>query len=90
MTLCTLVKQVLWLEEILPTTYVRTTLDLIQVADEQSMDAIIVFLDFEKTFDRVELSSLWGTLRYFNFGEDFITWTKLLDQDFESYTIIEV
>ena len=60
---------------------IRNTLDLMNYAEQNNIEAVIISLDFEKAFDRVELKSLIGTLRYFNFGENFMRWTKLLYQD---------
>ena len=48
------------------------------IANEQEMEAIIVSLDFEKAFDRVELTAVEGALRFFNFGEVLINWVLLL------------
>ena len=51
---------------------IRKVMDIINFVEQEKMDAILVTLDFEKTFDRVEHSALVGTLRLFNFGEQFM------------------
>ena len=43
-----------------------------QYAEEEQLEALIITLDFEKAFDRVEMKALEGTLKLFNFGEEFI------------------
>ena len=57
---------------------IRRILDIIQFAEEEDLPGLIISLDFEKCFDRIEVSSLIGALAYFNFGESFIKWTKLI------------
>ena len=39
---------------------------------------ILAFLDYEKAFDTVEWPFLYQTLKYFNFGPDFISWIQTL------------
>lgn len=41
-------------------------------------DYLLLFLDFEKTFDSVEWDFLFKTLERFNFGINFIKWIKIL------------
>jgi hypothetical protein len=45
--------------------------DIIQYADEENEEGIIVFLDQQKAFDRVEWGWVDFVLKTFNFGEKF-------------------
>ena len=43
-----------------------------------------MFADFEKAFDSVDHNSIFKTLQYFNFGNDFFDWIKLFYTDAQS------
>ena len=58
-------------------------LDIIDYADQQGLETMIVSVDFEKAFDRIEYSAIEGALRYFNFGDNFTEWFKLLYKSFQ-------
>lgn len=45
--------------------------------------AIIMNIDYRKCFDMLEHSAIWGSLKYYGFGEEFIEWVKLLYRDVE-------
>ena len=48
----------------------------------KKLEAILVLVDFEKAFDRVEYSAMYKILSFFGIGEHFIEMTKILFQDF--------
>ena len=60
---------------------IRKILDIIDYAEIEKIHAIIVSVDFEKRFDRIELASIYKTMEKFNFGEKYINWVKLLYND---------
>lgn len=62
-------------------------MDIINYADSENIEAVILSIDFEKTFNRVKISCLVGSLKIFNFGENLIRWTPLLYKNFESCTL---
>ena len=51
---------------------VRKIIDIITFAEHEKVNAIVLSLDFEKDFDRVERCAIKGTLQYFNFGDVLI------------------
>jgi hypothetical protein len=55
--------------------------DIIQYADEENEEGIIVFLDQHKAFDRVEWGWVDFVLKTFNFGEKFRGWIQMLDKN---------
>ena len=65
----------------------RVITDTVNYAKRKQLDALLISIDFEKAFDRVEYSSLYKVLRWFNFGEQFIKWVKLLFTDMELCTV---
>ena len=50
------------------------------------MKAVIVTVDYEKCFDRVEFNSIKGVFKYFGFGENFIKMLSLLFANLELCT----
>ena len=57
---------------------IRRILDIITIADQEDFPGVIVSIDFEKCFDKIEIPALMKSLSYFNFGESFKKWTSLL------------
>ena len=55
----------------------RMIQDIIQCADEENEEGIIVFLDQQKAFDRVEWGWVDFVLKTFNFGGKFRGWIQL-------------
>ena len=52
--------------------------DLIDYANEQNMDACLLFIDQEKAFDRVNHDFLFKIMETFGFGPRFINWIKTI------------
>ena len=68
------------------TTTIRTTIDIAKYG-KHKINGYLLSLDFEKCFDRIEYKAIIGSLRYFGFGEEYISWVNLLLQGFQSCTI---
>jgi mannosylglycoprotein endo-beta-mannosidase len=47
-------------------------------AEESNQDLVLLHLDFEKAFDRIEWGFLFGALEKFGFGDTWIRWVKAL------------
>ena len=56
----------------------RRLFNIIYHPSESPIPEVVVSLDAEKAFDRVEWSYLFYTLEKFGFGKMFISWVKLL------------
>ena len=65
---------------------IRKILDVIDYTEMEDIPAIIISIDFEKCFDRIEWSAVYKTMELFNFGNTFINWVKLLYNDIYSCT----
>ena len=50
----------------------RKTLDIIDHTKLKNIPALILSIDMEKCFDRLEHESIFGSMQYFNFGEKII------------------
>jgi len=56
----------------------RRFINLIDYSNINNLETIIVSLDAEKAFDRVNWKFLFATLSKFGFGSTFINWIKIL------------
>ena len=54
--------------------------DILYEMENENSDAVILMLDMEKAFDRVEWGWLFKVLAYFNIGERFISWLMTIYQ----------
>ena len=59
-------------------TNIRKILDLIQYADQEKIEALILSLDYKKCFDMISFDAIIGALEFFDFGKYIIDWTKIL------------
>ena len=57
---------------------IRRLFNLINTSQQKHNKTVIVSLDAEKAFDRVNWTFLFSTLHRFGFGESFIHWIKTL------------
>ena len=57
---------------------IRRLFNLISIVQKQQQKTIILSLDAEKAFDKVNWSFLFTTLRKFGFGESLIHWIRTL------------
>ena len=62
-------------------TTIRTTMDIL---NSKKLKGYVLSVDFEKCFDKIETCAILGSLRYFNFGEEFVAWVALLLNGFQS------
>ena len=53
---------------------IKQTMDIVTHVSKNQKRAVIVSIDFEKCFDRIEHRSIYEAMRYFNIGEEFISW----------------
>ena len=66
---------------------IRKTIDLINYAEIRKLETMILAIDFEKAFDRVEYGSMMEILKLINIGPHYIDMIKLLFTDFYIATI---
>ena len=60
---------------------IRYILDIIEFTEKNDIPCIIISIDFEKCFDRIEISALLASLRYFNVGDSYVRWIEMLFTD---------
>lgn len=56
----------------------RRLLNVIQLSHKQKLASMVISLDAEEAFDRVEWSFLFSALDTFGLGDTFYSWVKLL------------
>ncbi|MEW8548721.1 MAG: reverse transcriptase family protein, partial [Candidatus Thiodiazotropha sp.] len=56
----------------------RLLQDIIFYTDQNQINSAVIFLDYEKAFDRVEWSWTLNCLRKFNFGTKFTSWINMI------------
>ena len=65
---------------------IRMAFELIKFAKDKDLEAIILSLDFEKCFDKVSFSILFGALEFFKFPKYITKWVKILYTNFKINT----
>ena len=63
---------------------IRLIDDLLFEIENENENPVILMLDQEKAFDRVEWSWLFDTLKKYNFGDTFISWLEIIYKDAKS------
>ena len=66
---------------------IRIIDDVLHFANNTDVNGIVLCSDFEKAFDSVEWSFIHKTLLAFNFGPNFIHWTKIMHNDISSCVV---
>ena len=54
---------------------------------KKNIPDLLLFIDFQKTFDRVEWEFLIESLKKFNLGRDFLQWVKSFYNNIQSYVV---
>ena len=65
---------------------IQTTVEILAYPKKQNRPGILVSIDFEKCFDRVEFASIQSMFKYFRFGDNFTRMMLLLFTDLELCT----
>ena len=65
---------------------IRKTIDVISHIYRSGRAALIVSIDYEKCFDKIEFSAVEGSLRYFKFPERFVRWATIFFRNFQICT----
>ena len=65
---------------------IRAAYEIIKYAKDNELDGMILSLDFEKCFDKIEFNSIIKSLEFFKFPQYIIQWVNILYTDFEACT----
>ena len=66
---------------------IRQTYDIINEAQLDNIEGLIVLVDFEKAFDSLAWDFILTSLKNFNFSSDTIKWVKSLQNNATSYVL---
>ena len=63
---------------------IRKIFDLMAYTEENDIAAVIMTMDFQKCFDKILHSAIFGSLQYFDFADYIIKWTNIIYNDFQA------
>ena len=61
---------------------IHRLLDISEILKRKEETGLVLSLDYSKAFDKVSFNALEGSLKFFNFPELIVKWTKIFYQDF--------
>ena len=64
-------------------TNIRKMLDIIDYLDNKNSEGIVISCDYQKCFDKIDFTALFGSLQFFGFAEYLIQWSKILYTEFK-------
>ena len=59
----------------------RVIYDILQRTKEKNIPGMLLLVDFEKAFDSISWNFMYKCLHFFGFGQQFIKWIKLLNNN---------
>ncbi len=62
--------------------------EMIEYCADEEIEAMLILMDFENAYDRVDRQTMIETMRSMNFGEQFITKVELLYTDSMARAIV--
>ena len=60
----------------------RKFLDIIEICENTSLTGVLVCIDFQKAFDKVEYPAAISIMKWFNFGDVMTKWIQILFSNF--------
>ena len=61
---------------------IKKTMDVVAYSNLKKKRYVIMTIDFEKCFDRIEYNAVFGAMSYFNIGPGFTQWVRLFFSEF--------
>ena len=65
-------------------TNIRKIFDIITYADQNEIQSLILSLDFEKCFDKIEYTAIFGAMNFFGIAERIQDWIHILYEGFSA------
>ena len=57
---------------------IRRMFEIISLTEREKIDGAILSLDFEKCFDKISFSAIFGALEFFGFADNIIEWVRTI------------
>ena len=57
---------------------IASLIEIIEYCDYNDLAAVLISIDFEKAFDKIDWDFLWKCMAFFNIPQNIITWVKIL------------
>ena len=67
---------------------IRLVYDIMFYTERNNLPGMLLLLDFATAFDSISWDFMFKALKYFNFGDQLISWIKLFYTNIESCVII--
>ena len=64
--------------------HTRLLYDIMSYTECNDIPGLLVLIDFEKAFDSIAWSFVYKVLNFFGFGQNLITWIKILNTDIKA------
>ena len=61
---------------------IRKMFDVLNAAEQENFPGLVLNVDWSKAFDKVETTAILGSMKYFQFAEILIQWTRILYKNF--------
>ena len=57
---------------------IASLIEIIEYCDENDLAAVLLSIDFEKAFDKLDWDFLWKCMKFFKIPDNIINWIKIL------------
>ena len=63
----------------------RLIYDILHITEGKQILGLLMLIDYEKAFDSVSWDFLYAVLKFFNFGDGFLKWITIFNENIKAY-----